>query len=229
MSTRQGSPYVSPEGPRRRREPAEDGIWVIGVTGGMSSGKSTVVSLLENSGALVVSADPIGHQVLDEPEVRRRLEQVFGPEVRGEDGAVDRVRLGRLAFASRQSLERLNAISHPRLLERLAEELRGIAASGHRGLLVLEAALLVEWDLGRWCDRVIAVVASVEARISRAMRQHGLAEEEARQRLDRQLPDEVRVRYADLTLSNDGTLGDLEARAGELIDRLWAQWRASHT
>jgi dephospho-CoA kinase len=175
----------------------------------------------------VVSADRIGHELLADPGVRRELEAAFGAWIRGADGELDRSRLGRLAFASPQALEKLNAISHPRLLQRLRGELDGLAAGGFTGIVVLEAALLVEWDLGPWCDLVIAVVAAEEERLRRAIRQRGFTAEEARERLERQLPDEVRVRYADLALENDGSLGDLEARAGELVERLWADWRAS--
>jgi dephospho-CoA kinase len=192
----------------------------------MSSGKSTLVSLFEESGARVVSADRLGHRVLEEPEVRDQLVSVFGHGILGPDGEVDRRALGRRGFASPEALSRLNAISHPRLLSRLRQELARPAAEGFRGLVVLEAALLVEWDLGGWCDRVVAVTAPAGQRLERAVSQQGLAREEAAERLNRQLPDEVRVRYADHALVNDGTLRDFRMRAAKLVEELWAAWRA---
>jgi dephospho-CoA kinase len=219
------SPYTAPEGPRRRRQIAADGVWVIGVTGGASSGKSTLVSIFKQSGARVASADRIGHQVLDDPEVRERLVEIFGPGVLDGGGAVDRRSLGRLVFSDSGSLARLNDVSHPRLLRRLREEVAAPAADGFRGLVVLEAALLVEWDLGEWCDRVIAVTAPREQRLERVMSQHALSPEEAADRLNRQLSDEVRVRYADHALTNEGSLREFMTRAVELVEKLWAQWR----
>jgi dephospho-CoA kinase len=220
------NPYTEPRGPRRRRDPVGDGVWVIGVTGGASAGKSHLVALFEESGARVVSADRIGHRVLDEPEVRERLVQVFGSGVLGAGGAVDRRSLGRLVFSDSQSLARLNAISHPRLLAELRDQLAAPAGEGFRGLVVLEAALLVEWDVGGWCDRVVAVTAPYEQRLARVMTQLGRTREDAENLLNRQLSDEVRVRYADHTLINHGSLREFTTRALELVEKLWAEWRA---
>jgi dephospho-CoA kinase len=192
----------------------------------MSSGKSTLVGIFKESGARVVSADRIGHRVLEEPAVRDELVEIFGPRIIAPGGRIDRRALGRLVFASAADLARLNAVSHPRLLSRLRRELGRPAAEGFRGLVVLEAALLVEWDLGGWCDQVVAVTAPAAQRLERAVGQHGLGPGEAADRLNRQLPDEVRVRYADHALVNDGTLQEFRMRASKLVEELWAQWRA---
>lgn len=214
-------------GPARRRRvpPPGDRLFVVGVTGGLGAGKSALVEELARSGAAVVSADAAGHAVLEEPAVREALRRAFGDGVCDAAGAVDRERLAAAAFATPEALARLNAISHPRLLERLRAELARLASEGHSGPVALEAALLVEWDLGPWCDFVVAVTAPPEARARRAAAARGIAVETARTRIARQLPDAERVRYADLALDNGGSEDAFRREAARFAEELWERWR----
>lgn len=198
---------------------------MVGVTGGLGAGKSTLVEVLESGGVRVVSADAAGHQVLRDEGVREGIRDAFGDGVFDAAGAVDRTRLAEAAFASPEALARLNAISHPRLLARLEGDLSRLARSGYRGPVVLEAALLVEWDLGPWCDLVVAVTAPAEARAARAAAALGISEEAARARIGRQLSDPERVRYADLALDNGGSLESFRREAARLSEELWERWR----
>lgn len=222
---RDPGPMASPEGPpagKRRRAPAEDGLHIVGLTGGLASGKSTVARVLAQRGARLLEADRIGHEILTEPEVRDELVRVFGASILDHQGEVDRAALGRVVFADRDALGRLNAISHPRLLARLRRQLNDLSASGAGGAVVIDAALLVEWDLGSWCDEVIAVVAPIERRRAWAASALGLPAAEVERRFAAQLPDAERVRYADRVLVNEGTRADLERKASLLADSLLA-------
>ena len=212
--------------PKRRRAPAADGRYVVGLTGGIASGKSTVARVLVERGARRVEADRLGHAVLEQPAVREEIRSAFGDAVFDASGAVDRRALGREVFADESARRRLNEISHPRLLAAARAALDESGRDGFRGVVVFEAALLVEWDLGPWCDEVVAVRAPLPARRARAAAALGVSEEEAARRIAAQLPDEERVRYADRVLDNDGTLEEWERRARELADALWAAWRA---
>jgi len=220
------SPYSVPVGPRRRRPPGVDDAYVVGLTGGLASGKSTVARVLVEQGARLLEADRLGHRVLEDPEVRSQVAAAFGAEVLAPSGEIRREVLGRRAFASPESLARLNAISHPRLLALLRHELDREIASGVSGLLVVEAALLVEWDLGSWCDEVVAVVAPLETRRERARATMGRSRRDVDDLLLRQLPDAERVRYADRVLTNDGSEEDLARRARELGESLRSSWRS---
>lgn len=224
MSTEGAGPYAAPAGPRRRRD-GHDGLYVVGLTGGLGAGKTSVARVLVEGGARLVDADRLGHQVLEDPRVRAELAGAFGREVLGPDGRVRKDELGRRAFASAESLRRLNAISHPRLLTLLRAALQGFAAAGVRGLVVLEAALLVEWDLGAWCDEVVVVTAPREVRAARAGASRNLSAEEVEARLSAQLPEEIRVGYADRVLVNDGSPEILAERVRDLGDALRATWR----
>jgi len=225
MSTDAQTPYRAPEGPRRRRG-GRDGLYVVGLTGGLGAGKTSVAKILVECGARLVDADRLGHQVLEDPRVRGELAEAFGPEVFGPDGRVRKDELGRRAFADAASLARLNAISHPRLLTLLRSALSGFAAAGVQGLVVLEAALLVEWDLGSWCDEVVVVTAPAEVRRQRVQQARGLSATEVEERLARQLPEDIRVGYADRVLVNDGSPEALATSARELADSLRAAWQS---
>ena len=212
----------------RRREHPADGLWIVGVTGGIASGKSTLVPLIARVlPSVVVDADRLGHAVLEGPDVQRALAAEFGPDVINETGRVRRDIIGARAFGSPAKLAALDRITRPPLLERVEEAIRSAAAGGFVGLLVLDAALLVEWDKGGWCDRVIAVVADPRARARRLVLRTGMAEPLAEQRIAAQLPDAARAAYADDTIVNDGTLADFETRAGELAARLAGYARAA--
>ena len=212
----------------RRREHPADGLYIVGVTGGIASGKSTLVPRL--AGALpsvVVDADRVGHAVLENPDVQRALAAEFGADVLDAAGRVRREVVGARAFASPEKLAALDRITRPPLLGRVEEAMRSAAAGGFVGLLVLDAALLVEWDRGEWCDRVIAVVADPHVRALRLVLRTGMAEALAQQRIAAQLPDAARAAYADETIVNDGTLADFEVRAGELAARTAGLARAA--
>ena len=212
----------------RRREHPADGLWIVGVTGGIASGKSTLVPLIARVlPSVVVDADRLGHAVLEGPDVQRALAAEFGPDVINETGRVRRDIIGARAFGSPAKLAALDRITRPPLLERVEEAIRSAAAGGFVGLLVLDAALLVEWDKGGWCDRVIAVVADPRARARRLVLRTGMAEPLAEQRIAAQLPDAARAAYADDTIVNEGTLADFETRAGELAARLAGYARAA--
>src|SRR5215468_8024910 len=103
MSTEGPTPYTAPLGPRRRR----DGLDIVGLTGGLGAGKTSVARALAQGGARLVDADRLGHQVLEDPRVRAELAEAFGKDVLGPDGRVKKDELGRRAFASAESLRRL--------------------------------------------------------------------------------------------------------------------------
>ena len=211
---------------RRRAAPA-DGLYVVGVTGGIASGKSTFVRILaEAMPAVVIDADRLGHGVLDRPEIRAQLARAFGDDVLGEGGAVRREVLGPRAFATPERLATLNRIVQGPLTAAVERELARLAED-RTGLAILDAALLVEWDKGSWCDLVIAVTADPRVRIDRLVARTGLARDEAERRVDAQLPDGARAAYADLVLENAGTLAAFEDAARALAHAVAERARAA--
>jgi dephospho-CoA kinase len=217
MSTRAGGEA------RPRRGPAADGLFIVGLVGRAGSGKSVVAGALAADGATVIEADLVGHEVTDrDPEVRAALADEYGADVYGLDGRLDRARVAARVFAEPAARARLDRLVHPRLVARIEERLAGLRARGWRGVVVLDAALLLEWGLERGCDAVIAVTASEAEQVGRLVRLRGWTEAEARGRLMAQRTDAAFCAAADVTLENSGSVEDLARAARAAVAALRA-------
>jgi dephospho-CoA kinase len=188
---------------------------VIGLLGGIASGKSTVAGLLAGLGAKVVDADRIAHEVLWDQDVAAAIAAEFGAEVLDETGRPDRRRLGDAVFDDPGKLERLEAIVHPRVRERMEEEIAAAFSAGIRAV-VLDVPLLLESELTGITDTLVHVRASREARDRRAAANRGWSRGEVERREHRQTPVDEKQRRADHVIENEGSLEDLELRVREL-------------
>ncbi|MBE3578235.1 MAG: bifunctional DNA-formamidopyrimidine glycosylase/DNA-(apurinic or apyrimidinic site) lyase [Limnochordales bacterium] len=193
---------------------------VIGLTGGIASGKSTVLRLFREAGAETLDADEIVHR-LEQPgePVYEEIVAEFGREFVRPDGSLDRQALGRVIFADPRARERLNRIVHPRVIEKLQEE---IAAARARGtpLVVVDVPLLFEVGFDRDVDRTVVVKVPAAVQLRRLMERDGLDETSARQRLEAQWPLAEKVRRADYVIDNSGTVDETRAQVWELVQRL---------
>ena len=187
---------------------------VVGLTGGIGSGKSTVASMLAARGAVVVDCDAIGRQVI-EPRGRayERVIERFGREIVRDDGHIDRAALAAIVFRDEASLAALNAISHPAIDAEIAER---IAAAPTDTIVVLDMAVLVETNLGAGqYDKVVVVEAPLAVRLAR-LKQRGMSEDDARARVASQASDEQRRAVADFIVDNGGDLDALRIEVGAL-------------
>ena len=190
---------------------------VYAVVGGIAAGKSTVARrLARRHRGVRIDADRLGHRVLRLAPVRRRLLEVFGPDIVARGGEIDRRRLGALVFGRPGRLARLGAIVHPEIASVLRARLAAEVRRGTRFVL-LDAALFYDFELGRPVDAVVAVVAPVRVRRERLRRRSRLSEVEIDARLRSQTRLASWVRRADVVLDSDCSLAELDAR----IDRVW--------
>jgi dephospho-CoA kinase len=196
---------------------------VIGLTGGIASGKSTVARLLAERGAHVIDADRVGHSVLEPTgEAYPEVVTAFGPEILDEDGTVSRPKLGAIVFADPARRAQLNGISHPRMAERMGREIekQRLRRGGRRPpVIVLDAAILFEAGWDALCDTVWTVEAPPELAIARLMQRNGLERAQAEARLAAQLSNAERARRAARVIRNEGSLAALEAE----VARLWVE------
>src|SRR5262249_17640209 len=143
---------------------------IVGLVGRAGSGKSTVARALAARGAQVIEADRLGHEVTDQdPEVRAALIAEYGSEVYRPDGTLNRAGVASRVFSDPGSLKRLNALVHPRILARIRERLESLRRENFRGVVVVDAALMLDWGFQRECDVVLAVVAG-DARLFERLR-----------------------------------------------------------
>ena len=205
-----------------RREPADDGLFIVGLVGQAGSGKSTVARGLERDGAVVIDADTLGHDiVIDDPDVRTALIAEYGADIYGPQG-LDRRRVAAVVFQDAAARERLNRLMHPRIVDRMMARLRELRRQGFRGVVVVDAALLLDWGFEYECDAVMAVLAPRDAQLERLRAQRDWSAEEAARVLEVQRPPAALAAAADVTLDNQGLPEDLERAAREAILRLRA-------
>lgn len=195
---------------RERRAPSDDGMLLVGLVGRAGSGKSTVARVFAEAGAQIVEADRIGHEITDhDPDVRDALVSDYGPGVYRDDGTLDRATVAARVFSDPEARERLNRLVHPRIVRRMRGRIAEMAASGFRGPVVFDAALLLDWHFERGCDALVAVIAPDDMQVERLVRSRGWTADEARARLAAQRPNAFFAAVADVVIENDGTESDL--------------------
>jgi dephospho-CoA kinase len=193
-------------------------VFVVGLTGGIGSGKTTVANLLASHGAHVIDVDALGRLVA-EPDGRAYagIVQRFGAAVVAEDGRIDRPALAGIVFNDRDALADLNAITHPAINDEIRARL---ATMGHDAVVVLDLAVLTESTLGAGIYQFVVVVeAERESRLRRLI-SRGLSEQDALARMASQATDEQRRAIADVVVHNRGDLDELTHEVAVLWDRL---------
>lgn len=190
---------------------------VLGLTGGIASGKSAVARAFVGRGALLVDADRIAREVVEPGSVGlQQVLQRFGADLRLSDGQLDRARLGSLVFADDAARRDLEALLHPLIRARIADATQAAQLRGE-ALCVIDAALLFEMGLEAACAAVVLVDCAVEQQVERLAARNGLSEQAARQRIAAQWSRQARQAKADLTLDNSGSLAELDRE----FDRVW--------
>jgi len=193
---------------------------LVGLTGGIGSGKSTVSRMLEERGAVVLDADAFARAavVAGSPGLRSVVAR-FGADVLTPDGELDRAKLASIVFADPAALADLEAIVHPEVRRMIADGIQENLDLDR--VVVLVNPLLIEMGTHRDCDVVVVVSTSPETQIARSVAR-GMTQEDVRSRMAAQLPLEERARTADVLIDNEGTIADLERE----VDVLWRQLQA---
>lgn len=190
---------------------------IIGLTGGIGSGKSTVSARLKELGATVVDADLIAREIVEPGEpALAELGETFDGVLR-PDGTLDRAELARQAFASPEATAKLNAATHPRIHERTEQQFTAARDAGVP-VLVYDMPLLIENGLTDTVDTVLVVDAPDDLRVQRLVEQRGLDEADARRRIAAQIDRDTRLAAADTVIDNSGDLASLLAQ----VDAFWA-------
>jgi dephospho-CoA kinase len=196
-------------------------IPVIGLTGGIGAGKSTVTQMLEELGAVVIDADKVGHQIyIPDLPAWREIVETFGPTVLNADRTINRQTLGKTVFADPEALRKLNRIVHPKMFDRMAELIAELRVQGGMKAIAVEAAVLIEANWMPLVDQVWVVVASEAVVVDRLAKQRNLSPEQVRTRIASQLSNDERLKHAHVVIRNDGSLEEVRAAVRQAWNQL---------
>jgi len=193
---------------------------VIGLTGGIGSGKSTVSQFLEELGAVIIDADKVGHEAFKpDTEAWREVVAAFGTEIVKPGGEIDRNKLGEIVFANPEALAQLNKIMHPRIYALVKALIEGYRRQEVK-VVVLEAPLLLEAGWTSLADEVWVTVAPESTVLKRLKRKLRLSEPESLARIRSQLSSKEKIKHADVVIDTDCSLDELRAKVRELWYKL---------
>lgn len=193
----------------------------VGLTGGIASGKTTVAEMFRARGCRVLNADQIAHNLIQPGQpAYDEIVRAFGPDILAPNAAIDRRRLGQRVFADQNGLERLNQIVHPRVVGALDAEFARLAAKDPAGIVLLEAALLIEARYHRQLDKLVVTWCRPEQQVERLLKNAELTRAEAEQRVVAQLPQDEKRRQADYDIDCSGSLQATEEQVEKVLGEL---------
>jgi dephospho-CoA kinase len=193
----------------------------VGLTGSIAVGKSFVLGVLAELGCHVIDADKIAREVVEPgTEGFKSLRDYFGEDVLSADGTLDRSKLGAIIFGNEEERARLNAILHPLIIAAQDQLIREREMKDPDGIVVIDAALMIESGGYRRLDKLIVVHCRPEIQLERLMARNGLTREEAEQRIASQMPQEEKKKYADFLIDTSGDFEDTRAQVEAVYERL---------
>jgi dephospho-CoA kinase len=201
---------------------------IVGLAGGIASGKTFVAAEFQKLGAALIEADLLGHQALTVDSVRAQIVDEFGSEVTGTDGEIDRKKLARLVFGndseSKRRLQRLEAITHPEIARQIRHRLTDLSNSGVQ-VVIFDAAVMFKSGWDKMCDRIVFIECDESVRQRRALSRGWNQEELARREANQTSLAEKRRRATDIIKNNDQSSPTI----ADQVRHLWLSWTASNT
>ena len=195
---------------------------VIGLTGGIASGKSTVSQMLSGLGAVVIDADKVGHEAFRPyADAWREVVATFGSSILGQNEEIDRSKLAEIVFNDPKALEKLNGIMHPRMHQMMEQQIEALRRQ-RAEVVVLEAAVLIEANWTDLVDQVWVTIAPEATVVGRLCGQKGFTEEQATARIHSQIPINQRAKHADVVIDTDCDLDAVQRKVEDLWQRLVA-------
>lgn len=193
---------------------------IIGLTGGIVSGKSTVVRMFKDLGAKIVDADKLGHKVILPQETAwKRIIKIFGKDILQKDQTINRKKLGKIVFANQNLLKKLNKITHPEIIKLIKKEisLAKDDSKEEKKILIIDAALIYETKIDRLMDKIIVVYLDEEEQLKRLIKRNNLSKKEALQKIKSQIPLKEKIEIADYVIDNSNSLD----KTREQVKKIW--------
>ena len=196
-------------------------MFIVGLTGGVASGKTAVSEVLREEGAYIIDADQIARELVQpHGPAWNELVRAFGKEILQGDGSIDRKKLADRVFVDPNRRKRLNQILHPLITEEMDRRTREIGQKNPGAIVVIDAPLLIEVGYHRRVDKVMVVVSTRTDQIERQKARDGINSEQALRILSSQMPVEEKVKLADFVIRNEGSLAEVREKAKEVFGEL---------
>jgi len=193
---------------------------IVGLTGGIVSGKSTVAKMFKDLGAKIIDADKLGHKIIlpNEP-AWEKIVKLFGKELLKENLSIDRKKLGEIVFDDQRLLKKLNEITHPEIIKLIKEEIKSIKKKKDKkeDILIIDAALIYEAKIDNLMDKIIVVYIEEDEQIRRLRKRDNLSAEEALKRIKSQMSINKKIEFADYIIDNSNSLD----KTREQVKKIW--------
>ena len=194
---------------------------VIAITGSIGSGKSTVAGFFEEKGALIIDADALAKKILwNDTHVHQQVINEYGRDICDEEGSISKERLIAKVFQNRDTIQRLNTIVHPHVIEKIRNIADKNVCSGEYSLIAVDAALIFEAGIEREFDCVVAVAAGDDRRIARVVARDGVKPDDVLRRMSLQNPPDEHIQKSDYILNNNGSLSDLRSKSMQVFEHI---------
>ncbi len=192
--------------------------FVLGITGNIACGKSTVAELFKTKDRQIIDADRLGHELLNtKGSVYRKVRRAFGKGILKPGGKIDRAKLGKIVFSDKVALARLNRIMHPVLIR----EIKRLIKHSNKQIVILDAALIIEVGVRKMVDKLVVVTAKKNQQILRKQKSSGLKKGQVILRLKSQISQNKKKRFADFTIDNSGSINETRKQVSEIRRKLW--------
>ena len=197
---------------------------LIGLTGGLGSGKSTALRVFRRLGARVIDADLLARRAVDPGQPAwRDIKRRFGKQVFYKNGRLNRRRLSRLVFRDKKALKELTAIIHPRVKEMESRLIAELKKRDRQAVVVVDAPMMIEAGFHRSKDCLVVMQTTVQNQLKRAAKKGGLSRAQAQARIDAQMPTAKKVKYADYVIENNGTVHECRKSAAAVYRQILAK------
>lgn len=196
---------------------------IIGLTGNIGCGKSSLSKIFMDEGIDVVDADIVSRQIFEDEELLQTVFEKFGPSIKNNDGSLNRKALGNIVFNNDEKLIELNNITHPRIKDKIFNQIRNLEEQG-KPIVILDGALLVETGYLDDIDKLIVVTCDEEIQIERIKKRDNCTKLEALSRIKSQMSQVEKVKYADYTIDNSGTIEELKNKAYKFMSYIKENW-----
>lgn len=196
---------------------------ILGLTGNIGCGKSSLSTIFMEKNIDIVDADIIARQIYDDENLLKKVYNTFGTHIKNDDGTLNRKALGRIVFNDDEKLIQLNKLTHPVIRQKVSDQI-DIYKKQNKEIVVLDAALLVESDYLNFIDKLLVVTCNEDIQIERIKNRDNCSTEEALSRIKSQMSQENKVKYADYIIDNSGTIDELRKKALIFLNYIKENW-----